>query len=179
MKKTFKIAFSGKICSGKTTSSVYLINRCKNEMIKLSFADKIKELAHDLFDMKNKNRKLLQNIGTAMRKINPDVFANYLIKQSKKHNLVCVDDARFLNEINSLRKNGFYIVKLNISKDLQLRRLKLEYPNTFEKHVSRFGHQSEQEIDLIHPSMFDQIINVDVDNLFNELEKIIEKFKLG
>ena len=169
-KKQFKIAFVGKICSGKTTLSKYIkmVFPC---MVKLSFADKIKEIAHDLFDMKEKDRKLLQDIGTNMRSICPDVFTNYLIKQSKKYDYVCVDDARFLNEISALKKNGFYIVKLNISLELQLERLINTYPTTYKEHIKRFSHQSETEMDKVDCKIFDLIINVD-DNNYKELDKL-------
>jgi len=162
--KQFKIAFIGKICSGKTTASEYIMKKFPG-MKKLSFADKIKDIARELFDMKEKDRKLLQDIGTNMRSIHPDVFTNYLIKQSKEYDFVCVDDGRFPNEIAALKKNGFYIVKLNISKKLQLERLMTTYPNTYKEHIKRFGHQSEIEMDYIDLSVFDLVINVDKEGL--------------
>ena len=69
-----KIAITGKMCSGKTTIANYLIEK-NNQFVKISFADKVKEIATDLFNMKEKNRYLLQSIGTKMREIDEDVWA--------------------------------------------------------------------------------------------------------
>ena len=172
---TLKIAFIGKICAGKTTASEYIIKQIP-EMKKLAFADKLKEIAVDLFDMKDKDRKLLQEIGTAMRNINKDVFMNYLIKESKKYNYVCVEDGRFINEINALKKNGFILVKLNISKKIQLERIKKTYPNTYKVHLKRLEHYSETQMDNIDNKLFDYILNVDeIDNLFKELDFLLQK----
>ena len=54
-----KIAISGVMCSGKTTISNYLIEKYNYK--KFSFADDIKKYAVEIFDMKNKDRKLLTN----------------------------------------------------------------------------------------------------------------------
>jgi len=169
--KTLKIAFVGKMCSGKTTASKYIINKFSG-MIKLSFADKIRDIAHELFNMEKKDRKLLQDIGTAMRSIDPDVFTNYLIRQSKQYEFVCIDDGRFLNEIKTLKKNGFYIIKLNISKNLQLKRLKYTYPNTYKTHLTRLNHHSELEMDSIKVSIFNSVIDVDKEDLFERLDNL-------
>ena len=44
----------------------------------LSFADKIYDIAYDLFDMKEKDRKLLQDIGQKMREIDEKIFIKYI-----------------------------------------------------------------------------------------------------
>ena len=98
-----KIAIIGKICSGKTTTADILIG-LNNDFQKLSFAGKVKNIAVDLFDMEKKDRKLLQQIGTYMREIDPDVWANYVVKQSKKYNYVVIDDLRYKNEYDLLKK---------------------------------------------------------------------------
>ena len=170
---SLKIAFIGKICSGKTTASNYIINKYFPNMKKLAFADKLKEIAVDLFDMKEKDRKLLQQIGTAMRGINENVFMNYLIKQSKKYKYVCVEDGRFKNEIQALKKNRFILVKLEISKELQLKRIKNTYPDTYKNHLDRLTHYSETQMDSINNSIYNMIINVDNDDLFKKIDKLL------
>ncbi len=83
-----KVAFSGKVCSGKSTAARMVAELVKNKLsqdvVILSFAAKIKELAAELFGMKTKNRKLLQDIGTKMREINKDVWLDHLINQTKQ-----------------------------------------------------------------------------------------------
>lgn len=143
-----KIAFIGKICTGKTYISKQLANihNCKI----FSFASKIKELAADLFDMKQKDRKLLQDLGEKMREINYNVWVNYLIKKIKDEERVIIDDLRYTNEYNALRENGFIIIKLEISKEEQINRIKKTYPNTYQEHISRLNHVSETNGDNLH-----------------------------
>ena len=39
-----------------------------------------------------------------MREIDPDVWANYVVKQSKKYDYVVIDDLRYKNEYDLLKK---------------------------------------------------------------------------
>ena len=68
-----KIAIYGPMCSGKTTVAK-IIQSYNDEYQIYSFGQKIKDLALELFDMKDKNRSLLIAIGSKMREINPDLF---------------------------------------------------------------------------------------------------------
>ena len=164
-----KIAIVGKICSGKTTLSNSIVKEFGKYNIifsKKSFADNVYKIAYDIFDMKEKNRYLLQSIGTKMREIDPDVFVNSTIKNIEDN--VIIDDCRFLNEIQNLKKSGFTLIKLNISNELQLIRLQKTYANSW--HTHDLSHVSENEIDLFDNDIFDIII--DVDN-YNSVENII------
>ena len=77
-----KIAIYGPMCSGKTTVAK-IIQEYNDEYQIYSFGQKIKDLALELFDMKDKNRSLLIAIGSKMREINPDVWAKYIVKQTE------------------------------------------------------------------------------------------------
>jgi len=59
---------------GKTTSAEYLVR--KYGFVKLAFADKLKEIARDLFpeqfESGEKPRKLLQDLGIKMREIDEE-----------------------------------------------------------------------------------------------------------
>ena len=74
-----------------------------------------------------------------------------------------------------MQKNGFILVKLNISKELQLQRIKETYPNTYKIHLERLQHYSETQMDDIDHKIFDYIINIDNQNLFKQLDLIIQK----
>ena len=141
-----KIAITGKMCSGKTTIANMLLQIDKSYK-KVSFADKIKELAIDLFDMKEKDRNLLQSIGTSMRSINPDVWVNYIIKCDEKH--IIIDDLRYENEARILKDNNWYIIRLNITDKLQKSRIIKTYPDTFQDHLNNLRHESELEISIL------------------------------
>ena len=145
-----RIAFSGKICSGKTTAANIVESMLGCEATtKLSVASRVKELAIDLFGMEQKDRKLLQVLGQKMKEIDPDVWIRALIKQvndcGDKH--IVIDDLRFPNELRALRENGFIIIRLEIDPELQLKRIKETYPDTWESHVSRLDNISETALD--------------------------------
>ena len=58
-----KIAITGKMCSGKSTIADVLMEKDDRYQI-YSFGQKVKDVAKDLFDMKEKDRTLLTSIGT-------------------------------------------------------------------------------------------------------------------
>jgi dephospho-CoA kinase len=155
-----KIAIIGKMCSGKSTLANKLIKYYKRFGIKLekrAFANKVYELAKDLFNMKEKNRLLLQKIGTKMREIDNDVWINYTLKNLPKN--VIIEDCRYINELQHLINNGFTIIKINISKKKQLKRLKKTYSQTWKSHIANLNHESETSLDNISNDSIHYIIN--------------------
>ena len=76
-------------------------------------------------DPQIKDRTLLTSIGQRMREINKDVWVNYVIEQCKDVEYCLVDDLRYQNEYEALVKNGFKIIQLNISDELQENALKI------------------------------------------------------
>jgi len=155
-----KIAIVGKMCSGKSTLSNKIIKYYKRFGIKLekrAFANKVYKLAYDLFDMKEKNRLLLQQIGTKMREIDDNVWIYYTLKNLPEN--VIIEDCRYINEFKQLVNNGFTIIKINISKKKQLKRLKKTYPNTWKTHINNLNHESETSLDNIPNKSFHYIIN--------------------
>ena len=103
------------------------------------------------------------------------VFAKYLIRQSNKSNFVLVDDVRYINELNYLKKNGFILVKLVISPQFQKKRIKQLYGEHSNEHLSRFGHSSETIQEQIDDKEFDVIIDVENDNVNKILEILCAK----
>ena len=57
-----RIAICGKMCSGKSTLAEYIKNKIEEELkcniVIDSFAKKVYDIAYELFNMKEKNRKL-------------------------------------------------------------------------------------------------------------------------
>lgn len=145
-----RIAFYGKLCSGKTTAANMVLDILPNST-KLSFAQKLKEIAVDLFNMDGKDRALLQDLGKKMREIDPDVWVNYLVKQFDNHDHIVIDDLRFTNEYSKLRENGFIIVKLIIPKHIQINRIKDTYPSNWKGHIERLEDISETESNSFIP----------------------------
>ena len=140
-----KIAVTGKMCSGKTTLCNYLCELEPRFQI-FSFGKKVKDVASDLFQMdpKGKDRTLLTSIGQKMSEINKDVWVNYVINQCKDVEYCLVDDLRYQNEYEALIKNGFKIIQLNISDELQEERIRNIYPNNYLDHLNNRNHPSEK-----------------------------------
>ena len=115
-----KLAVTGKMCSGKTTLCNSLLEIEPRFQI-FSFGKKVKEVATDLFGMDPliKDRTLLTSLGQKMREIDSEVWLDYVIKQCQDKEFCLVDDLRYQNEYEALVKNGFKIIQLNISDDLQ------------------------------------------------------------
>ena len=117
-----RIAFIGRICSGKSYYSQSLCR--KYGFIKKSFGDKPKELCVDLFDMHGKDRKLIQTVAEKIKEIDPNVWVSYIVKSiSQDTARIVIDDCRFHNEFNALKELGFYFIYIDISKEDQLTRI--------------------------------------------------------
>ena len=170
-----KIAIAGKICSGKSTLCKGIIKEFSHiNFEKRSFADGVYELAYKLFDMKEKDRNLLQAIGTNMRKIDEDVWAKNTVKNIEGKSII-IDDLRFPNEMKYLIDNDFFIIKLKISKKLQLERLEKTYPNSWESQIPKLTHVSEISLDGVPDEKFNLVINCDENQ--NVLETVLNNIK--
>lgn len=138
-----KIAITGKMCSGKSTLA-QIIRENDNKYVIYSIGQKVKDVAKEIFDMKDKDRTLLTSIGSKMREIDSEVWINYVIKQTENKSHCIIDDLRYQNEYETLVKNGFKIIQLHISEDLQEKRIKEVYPNNYNDHLDNRKHLSEQ-----------------------------------
>jgi len=176
-----KIAISGKMCAGKSFITNALMkhfnnNIKKKNLIKISFADDVYYIARNMFGMTEKNRVLLTSIATKMREIDDDVWAKSTILKVNKLENVIIDDLRFSNELNLLKKNKFFLIRINISKELQLQRLKKTYPNTFDQHLKKINHQSETALDKVSIKNFDLVFNINSEDDASDIpQKIINK----
>ncbi len=172
-----KIGVIGKMCSGKTTLSNFIKNHLLRtygiQMESMTFAGKLYELAYDLFDMdkKNKDRRLLQMIGSNMRAIDKDVWVKYVMKKSRDKD-VMVEDCRYRNEFEALVREGFIMIKINIDEDYHKERLMKTYPETYEKHIENLYHASEMDIDGLEEEKCELVLDAR-DNELN-YEKTVE-----
>jgi len=139
-----RIAVTGKMCSGKTTLCNYLCSVEPRFEI-FSFGKKVKECATDLFGMDPlyKDRPLLISLGHKMREIDSEVWVNHVIRQCENKEFCLIDDLRYQNEYEALVKNGFKIIQLNVSDELQEKRIREVYPLDYEDHLSSRTHLSE------------------------------------
>ena len=170
-----KVAITGKMCSGKTTLSKYLVSIEPRFQV-FSFGKKVKEVASDLFQMDPnfKDRSLLTSIGQKMREIDLDVWANYVVQQTKDINYCLVDDLRYQNEYELLAKEGWKIIQLRVSKELQEERIKSMYPDNYQDHLKNRTHPSEL-------NMFQWInggpdLIIDSSQNREDIQKIVQSF---
>jgi len=133
------------MCSGKSTIANMIVQYNSNYKI-YSFGQKIKDIAIELFNMKQKDRSLLVQIGGHMREIDNNVWADYLMKTMRNKENCVIDDLRYQNELDNCLQNGFKIIKLIISKEEQIKRIKKLYPKNFNDHIKNLNHISEEQI---------------------------------
>jgi len=140
----FRIALTGRMGTGKSTLAEFLKNSFGFQ--RRSFAAKLKEMAREMFDMKSKDRVLLQTLGSKLREVQSDVWAKYVIDEINETAplRVVIDDMRYLNEATALKENGFKLVGLYALKESILKRR----PVGFTPETAR--HPSETETDEIH-----------------------------
>ena len=170
-----KIAITGKMCSGKTTLSNYLCSLEPRFQV-FSFAKKVKEVASDLFGMDPliKDRSLLTSLGQKMREIDPDVWINYVIKQTEGIDYCLIDDLRYQNEYLALATNGWKIIQLTMSDDLQEKRIREIYPLNYQDHLQNRTHLSERnEFQWLNDGP-DLIIDSSMDQ--DEIKAIVKSF---
>ena len=163
-----RIGFVGAMGNGKTTAAQYLIS--KYGFQHYSFAAKLKEICRDMWPEQflngNKPRELLQYVGSDMfRKRDPNVWVNYLDRQLQVENprRAVIDDCRFINEAEALKKNGFMLVRV-VRGDGKREAIGLN---------SETGqHVSETEQEGINADL--TIIAKDIPELYAKLDKLME-----
>ena len=114
-----KIAIMGKAGSGKDTIADYLVK--KYGFKKISFAMGLKNVAEGLYFMKRKDRKLLQDLGSALRSVRESVFIDYTL--SKADGNTVISDLRFPNEYKRLTEEGYLILRVEADTIDRLNRI--------------------------------------------------------
>jgi cytidylate kinase len=165
-----KIAITGKICSGKSTLANKLKDKLKLE--KYSFANNVKKYAKEIFEMEYKDRKLIQDFAEKMKELDNNIWINQLDKEIKDKTHIVIDDLRFENEYKYLKKNNYYIIKLLIDKNQQIKRIEDLYKDKAHEHLARLEHISECNIDKLNADLTINTEDVDIKTI---LETIIHQ----
>jgi hypothetical protein len=171
---TMKIAICGKMCSGKTTlANTIKIMDPRYEI--MSLGQGIKDIATKYFGMTHKDRDLLIQIGTKMREINPDVWTTHICKQSRGLSHVIVDDVRYQNEYELLRKQGFVFIQLHVSRAMQEFRIRKLYTTNAQEHLDKLTHESEQNTFEWAPN-HEPVLTIDNSESANRVMQRIHSF---
>lgn len=120
LKDTKIIVLSGKAGSGK--SSIASIIKKHKECIILSYASYIKEIAKNVLSWdgceENKPRDFLQQFGDVIKSIDSNLLVNRMIEDIKMYSyfydLIVISDARFINEIETIKNNFKNVYSINI-----------------------------------------------------------------
>lgn len=152
-----RVAFFGPMTSGKSYMADYLVR--DKDYHKVSFAGKLKAIAYEMYNVQSKDgegRKILQGLGSDLRKYDPDVWVKYALLTMK--NLegdgkapavnIVLDDLRYENEGAILRENGFILIQCQASEETRKRRMDSLYPN---RPIGIDTHPSELEWRRIKP----------------------------
>ena len=162
-----RIAFGYKARSGKDTASDYLIQKYGG--CKLSFAGSIYKIACKAQKIacfpQEKDRELLQFLGSWGRKRDPDTWIN-IVKESillnSTYNNIFISDVRFNNEFDMLKKQDFLLVKI-------VRR---------EIESDAGSHPSEVELDSVEDDKWDAVIynNGNIEDFYKKLDLMTKNF---
>jgi hypothetical protein len=161
-----RVAFVGAFGSGKTHMADYLCDN--NNYTKFSFATGLKIVARDYYGVSvggPKPRELYQKLGDAMRSVNKDVFAMKTLREIENFQAgrrdwepikpVVVDDLRYKNEAEFLKKSGFIIIRILPRDSLEPSELR--------------NHSSETEMAEIEPDY--EIVSGDYDGLIMAISR--------
>lgn len=171
--------FVGKAGSGKSSCTKYLQEKYGYTITK--FAHPVYAIAQNYFEMKEKDRKLLQIIGTDAGRqwINPNIWVNRFKEDiqiviltsaylNQKVPNFCSDDVRFKNEYEALISMGWKGIYLNCSDEIRFKRLSSRDGYSQEKFNN---HASETGIDEFK----DKLIKLDAEG---SMETMLQKLEI-
>lgn len=167
------IALSGKMGAGKSTVKLALMRQIsaafasagihdKATLVPMAMANSLKVVMQDILrtmgvdtsdvNWKIRHREQLQALGQGMRNFSPDCWVDILSRDMLKlptSAIVFVDDVRYPNEADALRRNSLFLVRLKASPELRGKRIKLVNEN----------HEGESALD--NYELFDMVIDED------------------
>lgn len=172
-----KIMLSANISgAGKDSVADYLVKHYG--FLKLSFASYIYEIAQDLFDMKTKDRKLLQSIGQSLRKIDPDVWANRTFKtgeyvSNELYQNVVISDLRQENEYNIGVSLGYIPIRIVSTVENAVLRMQKR-----DGSVDTSLLMTEGETGTLDKEMTSITNDGTLDELYSKVDKLMSELRL-
>ena len=120
--KPLLLGLSGSRGSGKTTLSEYLVESYGYS--KISFSEPVRDIVEIIDSSKKNDREILAKIGIKLRSLKPRLLIEIVREKiSKGEGFIVVEDVRFPEEVVFLKSIGATLIRLNISKETQLKRL--------------------------------------------------------
>lgn len=149
MPRGTRIAICGPMASGKTTAADYLVRH--HGYKKIALADKLKGIAYELYGITGKDgdsRRILQELGDALRVFDDEVFIKYTINLmaiTLPKDKVVIDDLRLPREAELLRNVGFNTIGIVTPFEVRQERIARLYPlapAALQGHATEVSWQS-------------------------------------
>jgi len=157
-----RVAFAGPMASGKSTAAQRVHEQFGHRRV--SIAAPVCQIAREIFGMTTIDRTLLQTIGMTGRALNPNTWIRKCAESLEDGVSYVVDDVRFPNEVEALRRCGFVVIWLKTSPEERARRISALYPEQAETSPTSL---SPDDVDVVWSShMLDHHIAVDAPRLF-------------
>lgn len=114
------------ICSnisgaGKDTVAEYLASMYGAKQF--SFATGIYDICIRYFNMREKDRGLLQQVGEKLRYVDPNVWVNYTFRQANAEKSAVISDLRRASEYEFAVQHGYFPLRIVTDRDIAIRRL--------------------------------------------------------
>lgn len=185
MSKQVKIALLGKARSGKDSVANILVGDMGFREFKLSkgiydFISQFYRARTDQVDGGAKDRGLLQLIGQTVRKIDEDIWIDYLLEDISSYpqwhtNRVVVSDVRQANEVDALRNAGYTIIKVTASENTRIARMKAAGDIVTKEQLS---YETELSVDALDSDWV--IVNEGtLEELTKAVEDVVAKIETG
>lgn len=178
------VYFVGKAGAGKTYSANYL--KEKYHYVQSKFAYPVYNLAYNYFDMKGKDRRLLQFIGTDVGRtsIRDSIWVDRFKEDMRivqetnkrlfnKHIHFVSDDVRFPNEHQALKDMGWLGIFLDSPDDIRVRRLT---GRDGDAQVNTLNHCSETSIDLFKHDLIQVDSSGSLDETYANIEQVLKGY---
>ena len=166
-----KIAVGYRAGVGKDTFFGYM-QRKVNNLTQISFADPIYSImsyAQNVCGFENiKDRGFLQYIGTEWARNNdPDIWIKLALGRAENLDNVIITDVRFCNEFQTLKEDGWFMVKINRDVD-----------NIDRFNTGSVNHSSEQELNIIHNNSWNYVIdnNGDLTEFYKKIDIMFDEY---
>ena len=142
-----KIALTRRMRSGKDSVGNYLVTRYG--FTRYALGDGVRLVCRLLYPeavSNGKPRYLYQAVGQGMRGIDPNVWLKYMARNIEHDRLedIVITDVRQQNEVDMLRRAGFFIVRVNASHQTPVKRM-VACGDVFD--MADLNHETELHIE--------------------------------
>lgn len=183
------VGFGYKAQSGKDTAATYLAQKFLGKVKQVAFADKLKEIAMDLFGLTHEQcygpkeikekvdpryglspREIMQKVGEKMREIHPSIWVdtvfNSTLPRAVEEGFTClaISDVRYPNEGDRIHEYGGVVARIDRAAG-----------------GTSVGSTHSSEISMDDYSGFDFIIenNSTLEDYYQQLDKLMEAIDYG